>query len=140
LPQRQSRRQACRKGLRAARTVFDDCAPAVTHRASRPKSPPLVVIKNLRCACVRLIKGRNDSLACDQQCIAGESSGDRAVKISFRQRILQSRGTSQTLELALFGIYVDSIRKRGKAISSPSRSRDIYNWTLGATSDNSKYS
>src|SRR5882762_5368732 len=91
LPECQSRRQVCCKMLRQTRAVFDDRPAAVAHRAPRPKSPPLVVIKNLRCPCVRLIKSRNDSLACDQQYVAGESSGNWAVKISFRQRILESR-------------------------------------------------
>src|SRR5260370_13134610 len=91
LPERQAGREVRRKVLREARPVFDDRAAAVAHRASRPKSPPPVVIKNLRRPRVRLVKSGNDSLACDQQDVAGETSGNWAVKVSFRQRVLDSR-------------------------------------------------
>src|SRR5260370_33450000 len=99
--------------LREARPVFDDRPAAVAHRASRPKSPPPVVIKNLRCSRVRLVKGGNDSLACNQQYVAGESSGNRAVKISFRQRILESRWNCQALELTHGLDELDALRTNG---------------------------
>src|SRR5689334_1954783 len=55
-PKLQPARQVGRKVLRQPGAVFDDGAAAVAHRASRPESPPAVVVKNLRGARVRLVE------------------------------------------------------------------------------------
>src|SRR5260370_38042130 len=109
---------------REARTVFHDRAAAVAHRTSRQKSPPPVVIKNLRRSRVRLVKSGNDSLACGQQYVAGESSGIWAVKVSFRQRVLESRRNSQALELTHLCDELDALRTSGVEIHGHKNPRD----------------
>src|SRR5213075_901881 len=82
-PKLQSARQVGRKVLWQPRAVFDDCAAPVAHCASRPESPPAVVVENLRRARVRLVERGNDAFPRHQRFISCEASGNRTVEIRF---------------------------------------------------------
>src|SRR5882762_1894965 len=110
--------------LRQARPMFDDGAAAVAHSASRPESAPMVVIKNLSRARVRLIKGWNNTLACNERLIARETSRDGAVEISFCKRILKAAGDSQVLKLAHIDDEFQAFRTRAVEIDGHENPRD----------------
>src|SRR5258706_1978927 len=80
--------------------MVDYGAAAVTHGATGPESPPVIAIKNLCGASVRLVECGNDEFSRGERLISGEAPGDRSVKNGPGGGILEATGNAQALELA----------------------------------------
>src|SRR3954462_7216583 len=81
VPDSQPRGEIAGEMLLEPRTVFHDRSAAVAHGCSAPESTPAIVIEKLRRTCVRLVKGRDDPLACHQGFVSGKAASDRPVEI-----------------------------------------------------------
>src|SRR2546421_12109021 len=110
--------------LRQARSVFDDGAAVVAHRASRPETAPAVAIKNLPRSGVRLIKRGNNFFAHDERLITRETSRNWAIEISFCQRVLKAAGDAHVLKLVHIDDEFQTFRTRAVKIDGRENPRD----------------
>src|SRR5437870_13122255 len=85
--------------LGQAGSVFDDRSAAITQSRAGPESAPAIVVENLCRASVSLVERRNDALPRDQRLVSSKTSGDRAVEVCLRVRVLEAAADANVFEL-----------------------------------------
>src|SRR5207245_10716711 len=105
-------------------TVFDDRSATVAQRRASPESAPAIVVENLCRASVSLVERRNDALPRDQRLVSSKTSGDRAVEVCLRERVLEAAADANAFELTHVQHQLRPLCTRGLQFDRPKNQRN----------------